>query len=279
MLEFLPSLGSLLSYGSVSAFSKKAIGIVGRHKAIAYAYAALVTLLLIGAIALGMEFRFPAELIPAYVAQIALGGLGAIAIYKALDYGKATLTNPISKTYVLLVLATSVIFLGEELTPGQIGGSVLIVASAFVLTKGSGEWKSNRWLIFIGMAIICRTYYYTFIKAFVLELGPYMATLSLELGVAAFVVAFHLLRGRDLSPPPADKAWFPLAAGTLIFAGSLLYSLSVSLVGAALTAAISAASPIVNAVASYLLLKERLEPHKYAAIALMVAGLAMIFLL
>jgi drug/metabolite transporter (DMT)-like permease len=65
----------------------------------------------------------------------------------------------------------------------------------------------------------------------------------------------------------------------LIFAGSLLYSLSVSLVGAALTAAISAASPIVNAVASYLLLKERLEPHKYAAIALMVAGLAMIFLL
>jgi hypothetical protein len=50
MLDFLPSLGSAVCYGSASPFSKKAIKVMGRHKAIVYAYAALITLLLLGVI-------------------------------------------------------------------------------------------------------------------------------------------------------------------------------------------------------------------------------------
>jgi drug/metabolite transporter (DMT)-like permease len=52
----------------------------------------------------------------------------------------------------------------------------------------------------------------------------------------------------------------------------------VAYIGAALTAAISAGTPIVNAAVSYLLLKEKLDRCKYAAIILVVLGLAMIVL-
>ena len=280
MFEFLPSLGSLLSYGSVSPASKKAIGIIGRHKAIAYAYAVLITLLFIGAFLLKLDFWFPAKLLPGYVVQVVLGGLGAITVYKALDYGKASVVAPIAKTYVLLVLVTSIIFLGEELSAGQIAGSLLIVVSAVLMALGKGgKLKLEKWMVYLGISVICRTYYYTFIKTFVVALGPYMATLFLELGVAFFVVAFHVLRGRDLSPPAVGKVGFAAAAGVLIFFGSLLYSVSVGLIGAALTAAISAGAPMVNAVVSYFMLRERLDMRKYAAIVMMVIGLAAIFLL
>jgi drug/metabolite transporter (DMT)-like permease len=280
MLEFLPSLGSLLCYGSVSATSKKAINAIGRHKSIVYAYVVLVTLLFLGAIILQIGLQFPFGLLPAYIAQIVLGGLGAISAYKALDYGKSSITSPVARIYVLLVLAMSIIFLGEELSAGQIGGSVLIVVSAFVIAlERKGSFKLEKWMIYLGISILCRAYYYTFIKTFVVALGAYEATLILELGVASFVVAFHALRGRDLSPPPLEKINYPAAAGALIFFGSLLYSFSVSFIGAALTAAISAGAPMVNAVASYLLLGEKLDAHKYAAIVLLVVGLIAIFLL
>lgn len=280
MLEFLPSLGSLLSYGSVSPTSKKAISILGRHKAIVYAYAALIVLLLTGAFLLNLELRFPEELLPGYIVQIVMGGLGAIAAYKALDYGKASVTSPIAKTYVLLVLAMSIIFLGEELSAGQIAGSLLIVVSAVILALDeSSGLKLERWMVYIGISILCRAYYYTFIKTFVTALGAYQATLLLEMGVVLFVVSFHALRGRDLSPPPIEKTGFAAVAGGLVFFGSLLYSVSVGLIGAALTAAVSAGAPMVNAVVSYFLLREKLSIRKYAAIVMMVAGLAAIFIL
>lgn len=275
MLEFLPSLGSLLSYGSVSAFSKKAITEVGRHKAIAYAYIALVILLISSALLLRMDFGFPAGLYAPYLLQIAIGGIGSIAMYKALDHGKASLIAPINKAHVLLVLMGGVMVFGEELSLLQVAGSLTVLASALLLTEGTRGWRLEPWMIFLIVSIACRAYYYTFIKTFVLALGPYMATLYLEIGVAAFIIAFHFLRGRDLSPPGTGLA-FPVASGTLIFIGSLLYSLSVGLIGAALTAAISAASPIINMGVAYALLGERLDRRRYAAIGLLVIGLLLI---
>jgi drug/metabolite transporter (DMT)-like permease len=279
MLEFLPALGSLLSYGSVSPSSKKAINELGRHKSIVYAYLAMVVLLLLGAVVLNISIEFPEYLLPGYLLQIVIGGLGAITAYKALDYGKASITSPISKVYVILVLAISIVFLGEQLTAGQVTGSLLMVGAAIVLALDSkGELKPKKWMLYLGISMLCRVYYYTFIKTFVTELGPYLATLSLELGIVVFVIAFHAVRGRDLSPPKISKVRFAAVSGTLIFFGSLAYSLSVAYIGAALTAAISAGTPIVNAAVSYFLLKEKLDTYKYAAIILVVLGLTMIVL-
>lgn len=280
MLEILYPLGSVTCYGAVSALSKKAIDEVGRHKAIAYSYVTMVALFIVGALFIMPELSFPAYLLPGFVIQVSVGALGAIAAMKALDYGKSSIISPVNKTYVLLVLALSIVFLGEELSYQQIAGSALIVAAAIILgMDNKGALKPEKWMAYLGISIICRAYYYTFIKTFVEALGPYGATVLLESGIMVFVVGFHALRGRDLSVPPARKALFPAVSGSLVFFGSLLYSVSVGTIGAALTAAISAGSPMVNAIVSYILLKERLTPIKYAAIIMMVLGLAAIFLL
>jgi drug/metabolite transporter (DMT)-like permease len=280
MLDYLASLGSVTCFGTVNALSKKAIGEIGRHKAIVYSYFTMVILFVIGSFFVMPAFSFPQELILDYVLIVSMGALGVIAAFKALDYGQSSIISPINKIYVLLVLVMSVFFLGESLSTGQIGGSVMIVASAIILGAGDGgKLKPEKWMLFAGISVVCRAYYYTFIKTFVEALGPYAATVVLELGIVLFVVLFHSIRGRDLSPPPLKKAFFPAASGTMIFFGSLLYSVSVGAIGAALTAAISAGAPIINAFASYFLLKEKLGFQKYLAIVLLAIGLVAIFVL
>ncbi|MFH1393464.1 MAG: DMT family transporter [Candidatus Micrarchaeota archaeon] len=279
MLEFLPSISSLFSFGTLSAISKKAITEIGRHRAIVYAYVVMIALLLAGAFLMGLNVHLPQDLMPLYAAEVIIGSLGVMASYKALHYGESSLTAPISKSYVLIVLVMSIAFLEEELSFGQIAGSVIMVIATLILAMDGKGLKSGPWLLYLGFAILCRAFYYTFIKNFVLALGAFEATVLLELGITVFVISFHAIRGRDISPPSLRQGIFPALAGTLAFSGSLLYSISVGMVGAALTAAVSAGTPIINAVASYFLLGERLDAHKYAAIALMVIGLICIFAL
>ncbi len=280
MLDFIPSIVSVLSYGLVGVSSKKSIDVIGRHKAIVYAYIVLVILLGIGAIILGHTISFPLELFPLFAVQVALGALGVIAWYKAIDFGKVSITAAVGKTYVLLVLASSIFFLGEQLSIGQITGAIIMVGSTVVIAIGkTGKIKLEKWMIYLALAILCRTYYYTFIKTFVTELGIYPATLLLEFGIAGCVIAFHFLRGRDISPPKLSDMKYPVVPGILIFIGTIFYSMSISEIGAALTATVSAGGPIVNAVGSYIILREKLDLQKYLAIVLIVIGLVMIFIL
>ncbi|MBU0532528.1 EamA family transporter [Candidatus Micrarchaeota archaeon] len=278
MLEFIPSIGSVISYGFSSVTAKKAITILGRHKAIVYAYVVLVILLAMGVLILKEQLNFPIDLFPFYLFEISMGAIGAMAAYKAMDYGKVTITSPVGKIYVLFVLAGSIIFLGEELSAGQVLGSIIMVLSALVLSlDNKGKLKPEKWMFYLGISIACRAFYFTFIKNFVIIFGPYLATFLLETGIAAFTVLYHTINRRDLSLPPIDKMKYAAAPGVLIFVGSIFYNFSISYIGAALTAAISAGGPIVSAIGGYLLLKEKLDLKKYAAIILMVLGLVMIF--
>jgi len=279
MLEFLPAIGSLLAYGSMGTASKSAINNMGRHRAVAYSYAVLVCLLAIGAIIIGSAVSFPQELLGAFALQIVIGALGSISEYKALHHGKASVIVPVGRISSVLVLAASIAFLSE--TPGvfQITGALMIVCAALVVARDEGgKARVEPWMPYLALSILCRAYYYTSIKDFVSALGPFQASLFLECGIAAFIISFHLLRGKDLSlPKPAGLAAPAIAAGCLLFIGSLLYSYSVGSIGAGMTSAIYAGTPIVNTALAYFVLGEKLDRMKYAAIALMVLGLLMIF--
>jgi drug/metabolite transporter (DMT)-like permease len=269
----------LFSYGSVAASSKRAIMEIGSHRAIVYAYLALVFLLIGGALITGSLPVFSVELLPLYLLQVAAGGFGAIAAYHALSFGKASVISPVSKSYVLLVILAGVFFLGESLSLFQVAGAVLIVISAIVISMGKG-WKPayEPWMPYLGLSIILRAYYYTNIKIFVNDMGAFASAVALETGITILVIMFHFLRGRDLSVPRMEQARFAVIAGSLIFFGSVFYNISVSFIGAALTAAVSAGTPIMSSVTSFFILGEKLEKRKYVAIVLTVFGLLLIAL-
>ncbi len=279
MLNFLPAVGSVLCFGSGGALAKKAIEILGRYRAIVYFYAVFAAILIGAALLFRIDIGLADDLILPYIAQITIGAFAIICFYKALEKGKASVLAPLGRLHVLLVMLAGVVIFGEMLSAKQIAGSLLMIGSAVVIAMDSWKgMKMEKGIPYMPFAVAGWAYYFSFLKIFVEAMGPFAATVVVELGVAFIVIAYHMLRRRNLSVPSLKDARFTIANGTAVSIAALFYNISIDGIGVALTAAIVAGAPIVTAVISYFMLGEKLDAYKYAAIVLMVVGLSAILI-
>ncbi len=275
MADLIPAIGSFISFGINGTANKNSMNKVGRHKVMVYGYALISIILLAGALAFRLDLSIPQRLLPLYAMEIIIGAGAVIAYYNAMDLGRSSTTFALSQSYVLLVLLAGVLLLGERLSLPQIAGALIILSSAIAISIPKGE-RLEGGTIFLPITIIGWTAYYSIIKVFVDAMGPYSATVMLETGIFVMVLLFYLIRGRDLSVP--DRKGWPSIGVQQVAAcfGAVLYSMSVLAIGAGLTAAIGSGSLIVNSIASYFWLKEKLDMRTYLAIAAMVVGLILI---
>lgn len=278
MIEFLFAIITAICWATADAISKKAINESGLFRSLAYSYLLIVILLFSGALILGEKIYFPAELLPRYLVQVAVGAIAVIALFKALEEGKASIVAPLTKFYVLLVLAISIVFFSEKITVLQIIGSALIVISATILGfKDIKKMKLEAGVLYLIITVFGWAYFYSFLKIFVDALGFYLATVLVETGVAVAVIFYFVLGKKDLKLDFKNSGSIAIRAIAL-FAGALFYNYSIAQIGIGLTASIVAASPLATAVIAYFILKEKLEVYKYLAIILTVMGLVLIFL-
>lgn len=271
------ALGATFCGGIADTLTKKTIAHSGRYKAIAYNSIVFIALLVAAALILGVPFVFPPELLPAYIVQSIVGAAAGAAFFKAFESGKASILAPLGSLYVLIVVFLGVTVFGESLGASQFAGAALVLISAFVLAfEDIGSFKLEKGVFYLILTVIGWGYYYSFIKIFIPAMGPFMTTVVLESGVAFFVIAYYLAKGKDLSPPPSSQAPLIAVRSFIIFLGALLYTYAVAGIGVALTSVIVAGTPLVSVPASHLLLGEKLSAHKYAAIVLIVIGLVMV---
>jgi transporter family protein len=277
MTDLIPAIGSFLSFGINGAANKNSMNMVGRHKAIVYGYAIISVILLAGALVFRLDLNIPQRLLPLYLLEIVIGAGAVIAYYKAMDLGRASSTLALSQSYVLLVLLAGVLLLGETLSMLQIAGSLIILFAAMAISIPEGR-RLEGGTVFLPITIVGWAAYYSIIKVFVDAMGPYSATVVLESGIFVMVALFYLARRKDLSLPDR-KGWPSIGVQQATAClGAVLYSVSVLGIGAGLTAAIGSGSLIVNSVASYFWLREKLDARTYIAIAAMVIGLVLIAL-
>lgn len=277
MLEFLPAIGNVLALALAGVTAKKVVGKLGVEKALVYTYLLLSALLLLGAFVFQIPLTLPHELLPAYLLQITIGSIAVFGLFKALESGKASVVLPLTRVHTLFVLVLGTILLGETLSPARLAGSLLLVLSALLIAfENLPRLRLEKGIIYLALTIAGWGYYFTFIRQLVDAMGVYPATVFLETGIGALLVAYFLLRGVRLSwaDLTAEKSIY-LRSGFLAL-GSFLYSLSVSMFGAILTASIAAATPMAEVLFSYLWLKEKLSMYRYVAVAGMVAGLLII---
>jgi len=309
MLQYIFSLVSLFSLGTNTAVSKKAIHTASRYQAIVYMYMVLSILLLVAAIGfpvLGFQlvgacdqwttgcrdilsvepWRFqlqaPGAILPILLFNIVIGALAIIARYKAIELGKASIISPLGKTYVLLVILIGILFFGESLTLTKgFGALVILLAAGIISFHGSrlSDLSFESGVPFIVLAIFGWGIYYSLLKPIVAALGPFAATVYLEIGITIFIVLYAVLRRKNTQLPASEGAKLILANGFLVFIGSMAYSFSVDAIGVVLSAIIVSGTPVVNLVASRIILNERIPKIKYMAVALLVAGLIMLLAL
>jgi drug/metabolite transporter (DMT)-like permease len=280
MLEFLHSIVSLFSFGTNTAVSKKAIHTASRYQAIVYMYIVLSILLVVSSFVFGVELSLSSSILPLLIFNIVVGAIAVIAMYKGLEQGKASIIGPLAKSHVLLVILVGVLFFGEDLTITKAFGSLIILGAAAIISfEGTSlnGLRLERGIAFLLITIGGRSIYYSLLKPIVAELGPFLATFYLEIGITAFVLLYAIIRAKNTSLPNSDASRFILANGFLVFIGSMMYNFSVEAIGIVLTAIILSATPVVNLVASRFILAERIPTIKYIAVVLLVIGLIVLF--
>jgi drug/metabolite transporter (DMT)-like permease len=206
----------------------------------------------------------------------ALVGLTASTLYMvALRDGQLSLVSPTVATSGGVGAVLAVLLLGEELTAIQIGGLAAAVAGVVLATASGRGAASPRGM---GWAVISA-----------LLFGVYTVTLAVaseRLGAVWAVVAYRITGlvvlgaifavGRMSPRVGAQGLRRTFTAATLETVGFLAFTVALTLGPVAVVSVIMAQFSTVAVVLATVVLRERLVPHQWVGVALMLAATAVL---
>ncbi|MFF2091892.1 EamA family transporter [Paenibacillus sp. NPDC058174] len=217
-----------------------------------------------------------------WIAGIIIGAgsaIGNAVFMKALEYGPASLTSPLTNLNIVLVVALGTFAYGERIHWNEaVGIALLLLAVAMISYKKNNSRSTieKRWFILVGAAIILFAFRNGGLKI-TEELGLPSAPV-LFIGYALSLLWFirPLLHSRADKLAVATGMKLGLLAGIFSYGGLQLYAIALATGPANLAAPIFATNSLVVALGAIMVYKERLNAVQWAAFACMIAGLAII---
>ncbi|MFC4775626.1 EamA family transporter [Paenibacillus sp. GCM10023252] len=206
---------------------------------------------------------------------------GNALFMKALDYGPASLTSPLTNMNIILVVALGTWYYGEELSLQEaIGIILLLLAVVFISYKGREPVSvgEKRWYVYVGAAIVL----------FALRNGGLKVTEELGMPSAPILMIAYALsllwfidtgrvKGKQASPSAQRIGWrYGLLAGLFSYGGLQLYALALASGPSNLAAPIFATNSLVVAIGAIVVYRERLTMMQWTAFGLTITGLLVI---
>ncbi|MFX3632005.1 MAG: EamA family transporter [Candidatus Pristimantibacillus sp.] len=216
-----------------------------------------------------------------WIAGIIIGAGSAIGnalFMKALDYGPASLTSPLTNMNIVLVIALGTLVYGEQLQLNEAIGITLLLLAVVLISYKKQEKVSaieRKWFLYVAAAIVFFTFRNGGLKI-TEELGLASAPiLFIGYGLSLLWFMFPLLR-----PMNRTAAWtglkLGLLAGLFSYGGLQLYAAALATGPANLAAPIFATNSLVVAAGAIIVYKEKLNSVQWAAFACTLAGLIII---
>jgi drug/metabolite transporter (DMT)-like permease len=285
---------SLLCLGSFPIYLKKIVAKTGEYGCALLSNGVLCVLLAIVAV-FTTRLKMPSDFV---TAAIILGGLvGSFAFYifyKALNSGHASVVVATASTYILWSAIISYFLFNTQtgffqflgLALGLIG-LILVAMQKMALPKEFDEEhifsyiKSDMWAKGAGLAILA-SLCFTIVKVTGRYgsdgIGPHRTLLYLSVLVVFFLLFAFLGRSaKSLVVMPGAGHRKPLWIGVSLFAAAaILFYFAIIYKPASFSASIISAAPLVTAIASAIMLKEKLMKRQYVGIVLLTLGLILI---
>lgn len=216
-----------------------------------------------------------------WIAGIIIGAgsaWGNALFMKALYFGPASLTSPLTNMNIILVIALATWWYKEPLSASEaVGITLLLLSVVFIAHKRKEPLtiKEKRWFILVGTAIIM----------FALRNGGLKVTDELGLPSAPILfIAYFLSLCWFLIPAKAAVTrsakrtgiWFGIVAGLFSYGGLQLYAMALASGQANLAAPIFATNSLVVAAGAIAYYKEKLTIVQWAAFVCTILGLIII---
>jgi drug/metabolite transporter (DMT)-like permease len=213
---------------------------------------------------------------------------GNAVFMKALEYGPASLTSPLTNMNIALVVLMSTFVYGEPLGAGEIVGILLLLSAVVLISIRFGEPLSpadRRWFGYVAAAVLLFAF-----RNGGLKVTGEMGLPGTPILFIAYALSFlwflppalRLLRERKAARRKRSSAvcstlstgWrWGLISGVFSYAGLQLYAVALETGKANIAAPIFATNSLVVAVGAIVIYKEKLTPLQTAALLLTFAGL------
>lgn len=278
MIGLLIALVSLFTFSASSVFMKRPIRQVGVFSALLLNYVFTAVLTLAAVLAFDKLVLPSQEIVWLLFFEIVVGAVGIVAYFKANEEGELSIVSPVAKLSVIITLFISLVFFNEVFGLWQAVGAAMIIGSATVIAIQKGKVKRlEKGILYAVLTGIGWGIFFAVLKPLTAALGPFNTAFFTETGILAVILLFVLLTKKSIAfTQRAAKSMF--AKAVLATVGVITYNIAISLIGAALSASILAASPALLVLFSKAYLKEKIARYKYFAIAGIVLGLAVLAL-
>lgn len=203
---------------------------------------------------------------------------GNALFMKALHYGPASLTSPLTNMNIILVVALATWWYKEPLSASEaVGITLLLLAVIFIAHKRKEPLTitEKRWFVLVGLAIILFALRNGGLKV-TDELGlPSAPILFIAYALSLFWFLLPVKYGENRSSK-LTGLWFGLIAGLFSYGGLQLYAVALSTGQANLAAPIFATNSLVVALGAIAVYKEKLTFMQWTAFACTLLGLIII---
>lgn len=275
-------LVSMLSYGLANAFSRALSQELGPPQMLFLRSWTMISILLVASL--------PSLVIPhdwrVVAATIALGMFGylpVLAFTHGIKSSRIGIVAPIAGTSPLITVLLAFAFLGTAIHAGQWVAITMVALANIIVSVDIRNWRqSNALQLSSGIpyavfaAIGWGIFFFLLVPA-ATSLGPWLATLCVELGVA-IASGVHIWATRQ--PVAMRDALKPdvIMNGILICIGTLAFTVGVRYFNVGIVAALSNSTALVAAVLATYMFHERLNRTEKIAGAVMVLGVVIIVL-
>ncbi|WP_341281580.1 EamA family transporter [Paenibacillus sp. FSL H8-0537] len=207
--------------------------------------------------------------------------IGNAVFMKALDYGPASLTSPLTNMNIVLVVALGTLVYKEPLQLAQASGILLLLLSVVLISykkQVQAIPAQTQWFYYASAAVVFFTFRNGGLK--VTEEWGFSSAPILFVGYLLSFLWFALL-SKDKKGSTRKSAYrtgllYGLLAGLFSYAGLQLYATALATGPANLAAPIFATNSLVVAAGAILIYKEKLNAAQWAAFACMMIGLVVI---
>ncbi len=271
-------MGAALGWGVAdfaAGLSSRRIGVVRTIFGMQFVGGSLLALTLL---ALGSWPVIPPATVMAGAGIALFGALVLAALYRALALGPISVVSPVTAGYLAITVILVVVFLGEQLSAGQVG-AIVTVFLGVLLTSTDLRLLARtlgRPLPGVRLALLCMVGFGVWQALFAGLLRDHdgLALILMLRVSSACVCGLAVLRAPP-APGPLNLGTFLLIAAVGIFdtLANVSFLLGVEQGYASIVATGSGIYSVIPALLAIVLLRERLAPNQYAGIAVLVAGL------
>ncbi len=280
--SILAGLGGMFGWGIYDFFGGFFSKQIGNFKTIFWSQLAGLGFAALLLFVFAINLQIPALILALLPIASIFYAAAYLLFFKGFELGKISIISAIMNLWAVFTMLFAFIFLGQQLSPTQSLGVLMIVVGVTLVSLNLGDIQGKNVRIFSGvketvLAAFLFGIFWNLSEIISENIGWLSTTLFIKLGVVVFLLCYSLFLKRQLSlaATPTRTKWAVVLAGIIEAGAVISVNWGLTIGDVILVTPISSALSIVTILMAIVILKEKITRQQGIGIVTAIAGIVL----